>query len=402
MLRRNIKLIHVTTVPETLHFFRGEVAYLKAHGFDVQAISSPGDQAKEFHELEAIVVHAVPMARAISPVRDLVALYRLWRLLRLLKPYVVHSHTPKAGLLGTLAARAAGVPVVFLSVFGLVQMTKTGLTHRVLDAVTRLTCTLAHRVWCDSFSMRDYVVEEGLCPANKVVVLGQGSVNGVDAEYAFSPHAFTSEQRASLRAVYGIPPEATVLGSVGRIVRDKGMHELVAAWKALRDRYPDLHLLLVGPFESRDPLASDDEGLLRTDCRIHLAGLSKDVPAHLAIMNLFVMPSYREGFGVTNIEAAAMELPVVSTRIPGCVDSVQDGVTGTLVPTRDVNALVDALQAYLDSPELRRSHGRAGRERVLRDFRPGAIWEALRCEYSRYLPNRAGISSSSEAKGLDG
>ncbi len=204
---------------------------------------------------------------------------------------------------------AAGVPGVFLSIFGLVQMTKTGLAHRLLDAITRLTCTLAHRVWCDSFSMRDYIVKEGLCQANKVVVLGQGSVNGVDAENKFSPYIYTSEQRSSLRAMYGIPIEARVLGFVGRIVGDKGMHELVAAWIVLRGRYPDLHLLVVGSFESKDPLTPNDESLLRTDCRIHLAGQRKDIPAHLAIMDIFVMPSYREGFGVTNIEAECHGTP---------------------------------------------------------------------------------------------
>lgn len=379
-------------MPETLYFFRGQIGYLRANGFEVQAITSPGDLADEFRQREAIEVHTMPMVRSMSPMGDLVSLWRLWRLLRFLKPDVVHSHTPKAGLLGTLAARAAGVPVVFLSIFGLVQMTKTGSARRLLDATTRLACILAHCVWCDSFSMRDYVVKERLCPATKVVVFGQGSVNGVDAKGVFSPQAYSPEQRVALRTLYGIPAEARVLGFVGRIVGDKGLHELTAAWRILSSRYPDLHLLLVGPFEAKDPLAPEDKELLCTDARVHLAGRRTDVPLHLAAMDIFVMPSYREGFGVTNIEAAAMGLPVVSTLIPGCIDSVQDGVTGTLVAVCDVNALVGALRTYLDHPELRRRHGDAGRERVLRDFRPETIWAALRREYAYQLQERAGIS----------
>ena len=132
------RLVHVTTVPETLHFFRGQIGYLQANGFEVQAISSPGDLADEFRQREAIKVHAIPMSRSISPISDLVSLYRLWQLFRFLKPDVVHSHTPKAVLLGTLAARMAGVRVIFLSIHGLVQMTRTGWERRLLDCVTRL------------------------------------------------------------------------------------------------------------------------------------------------------------------------------------------------------------------------------------------------------------------------
>lgn len=400
MTQRKPRLIHVTTVPETLYFFRGQIGYLRAHGFEVQAVTSPGVLADESRQREGIEIHAVPMARSMSPLGDLVSLWRLWRLFRRLKPDVVHSHTPKAGLLGTLAARAAGVPVVFLSVFGLVQMTKTGWAHRLLDATTRLSCRLAHRVWCDSFSMRDHIVQERLCPAQKVVVFGQGSVNGVDAQGVFSPHTYSPEQRIALRASYGIPADAIVLGFVGRIVGDKGMHELTEAWSALRGQHPELHLLMVGPFEAKDPLLPEDEDLLRTDARVHLTGWRTDIPLHLAAMDIFVMPSYREGFGVTNIEAAALGLPVVSTRIPGCVDSVQDGVTGTLVAPRDAGALTEALRAYLDHPALCREHGDAGRARVLRDFRPETIWEALRREVAQQLQARAGISLPSQAENL--
>src|SRR5262249_32205831 len=145
---------------------------------------------------------------------------------------------------------------------------------------------------------------------------------------------------------------------------------------------------LVGPFEQRDPLLPEDERLLRTDPRIHLAGLRTDIAEHLAGMDIFVLPSYREGFGVSNIEAAAMALPVVSTLILGCVESVRDGETGTLVPPRDAAALAAAIGMYCDDPELRRTHGQAGRERVLRDFRPETIWEGLHEEYIRLLQKR--------------
>lgn len=205
---------------------------------------------------------------------------------------------------------------------------------------------------------------------------------GVDAREAFSPSRWGPDVRRAVRAEHGIAAEAPVLGYVGRIVADKGMRELASAWRNLRDRYPSLHLVMVGPFDATDPISPDDESLFREDERIHLLGLREDVARCLAAMDVFVMPSYREGFGVVNIEAAAMNLPVVSTRIPGCVDSVADGVTGTLVPPGDAEALESAIRKYLDDPALRRRHGEAGRHRAVRDFRPEGIWEPL---YQLYL-----------------
>lgn len=385
---KKVKLVHIATVAQVLDFFHGQIGYLRSRGFDVHAVTSPGEATEQFREREAIAVHAVPIAREIHPARDVVTLYRLWRLLRTLRPDIVHSHTPKGGLLGTITARAAGIKVVVLSIFGLPQMTKTGFSRHLLNLTTRLSCRLADRVWVDSFSMRDYVVRQRLCAAERVVVLGQGSVNGVDAEGVFSPAKTGPATRDAIRARYGIPDSALVLGFVGRIVADKGMRELASAWRLLRDRYPSLHLLLVGPFEAQDPLSPEDEVLFRTDDRVHLAGRRSDVAPHLAAMDVFVMPSYREGFGIANIEAAAMALPVISTRIPGCVDSVQDGVTGTLIPARDANALVTAIEAHCNDPELRCLYGQAGRERVLRDFRQEVIWEALYREYTRLLQEK--------------
>ncbi len=384
--RQGLRLVHITTVPITLDiFFRGQIGYLKARGVHVSAITSPGDRVSQIARREAIPIHTVPMKRTINPLADVIALWRLWRLLCALRPDIVHSHTPKAALLGTLAARAAGTRIVALSIFGLAQMSRKGFTRYLLNFTTRFSCAAADWVWCDSFSVREYVIRERLCPPEKIVVLGHGSVKGVDAVGIFSPANFNADERERIRAEYGIPRQALVLGFVGRIVADKGMHELAAAWREVRARHLELHLLLVGPFELQDPLLPEDENLFHTDPRVHLAGLCEDVARHLAAMDIFVMPSYREGFGVTNIEAAAMALPVISTRIPGCIDSVIDEVTATLVPPHDATALAQAIERYCDDAELRERHGQAGRERVLRDFRPEVIWEELFQEYQSLI-----------------
>jgi glycosyltransferase involved in cell wall biosynthesis len=380
--------VHITTVPESLPFFTGQVGYIKARGFDVQALSSPGKDLVRFAATERISVHAVNMARRITPLRDLVAVARLWRRLRQGQPQIVHAHTPKGGLLGMVGACLARVPVRIYHIHGLPLMTATGLKRRLLRRTERMACALAHQVLCVSHSVREVAIAERLCPADKIKVLLRGSVNGVDAVVRFNPMNLPAEARHEVRARYGIAPDALVAGFVGRVVRDKGLTELAQAWQDLRAVFPGLHLLIVGPFEPQDPLPADVEALLRCDPRIHLAGECVDMPPLYAAMDVVVLPTYREGFVVVALEAAAMELPVLATCVPGCVDAVEDGVTGTLVPVRDAAALVDALRQYLSSPELRRQHGQAGRQRVLRDFEQRVLWEAIYEEYTRLLRDR--------------
>jgi glycosyltransferase involved in cell wall biosynthesis len=380
-----VRLVHITTVPESLPFFTGQVGYMKAQGFDVQAISSPGEPLDRFAATEGISVHAIDMPRRITPLRDLVAVARLRRRLHRIRPQIVHAHTPKAGLLGMMSAWLAGVPIRIYHIHGLPFLTATGLKRHLLKRTERMACALAHQVLCVSRSVRAVAIAERLCPPDKIKVLLSGSINGVDAAGLFNPANLRATDPLDARARYRIPADAPVAGFVGRVVRDKGLIELAQAWQGLRQEFPSLHLLIVGPFESQDPLPAEVEALLRGDTRIHLAGECLDMPPLYAAMDVLVLPTYREGFGVVAIEAAAMERPVIATCIPGCVDAVQEGVTGILVPARNVAALADALRWYLCDSELRRRHGQAGRQRVLRDFAQEALWKAMYQEYARLL-----------------
>ncbi|MET0897030.1 MAG: glycosyltransferase family 4 protein [Mycobacterium sp.] len=380
-----IRLVHVTTAPQTLWFLHGQVGYLKDRGVDVWAVSSPGEMLDQFAAREGIPVHELEMARRITPLRDLATTLRLWWWLRQVRPDIVNAHTPKGGLLGMLGAWLARVPVRVYHMHGLPLMTAAGLRRRLLWWAERVSCLLAHQVFCVSDSLRAAAVSEGLCRPEKMAVIHHGSINGVAAETAFNPAAVGAMARDRTRSHSGIPLDAEVLGFVGRVVRDKGLVELIDAWQTLRVERPGLHLLVVGTLEPQDPLPPDVEQLMRTDPRVHLAGFSSDTPKFYSAMDVVVLPTYREGFGLVAIEAAAMELPVVATLVPGCVDAVQDGVTGTLVPPRDAVGLTEAIRRYLLDPDLRRRHGRAGRERALRDFRQEDIWEELYAEYTRLL-----------------
>lgn len=383
-----IRLVHITTVPMSLSFLRGQVGFMKARGFEVHAISSPAEELGAFGEREGIPVVAVEMPRRITPGGDLIALWKLRGILRRIRPEIVHAHTPKGGLLGMIAAWLAGVPVRVYHMRGLPLMTASGWKRALLRGTEKVSCRLAHRVFCISRSLRDVAIAEGLCPPGKIEVLAGGSGNGVDAVGRFSPERLGDEVRWRVRQELGIPSDARVVGFVGRVVRDKGITELAEAWESLREELPDLRLVVAGRFESQDPIPDEVARQLREDERVHLAGRVGDMPPLYAAMDIVALPTYREGFGNVCIEAAAMEIPVVATRIPGCVDAVNDGVNGTLVPPRDAPALAEALRGYLKDPELRRRHGQAGREWVLREFRQEAIWEAMFGEYRRLLRER--------------
>jgi glycosyltransferase involved in cell wall biosynthesis len=295
-----------------------------------------------------------------------------------------------------IAASLAAVPVRIYHVHGLRFTTARGLSRRVLRLTERVTCALATRVLCVSRSVADLALSDGVAPPDRTAVLLGGSINGVDATGRF--RAPSLEEVAAARAALGIPASARVVGFVGRLVREKGLVELWRAWGTLRDELPDLRLVMVGPVEPQDPIPREVLASLSGDPRVLMAGLQWDTPRYFRAFDVLALPTYREGFPVVPLEAAAMRLPVVATRVPGCVDAIVDGVTGTLVPARDAAALTAALRAYLVDPELRRRHGDAARARVVREFDQERIWSALHLEYLEQAA-QAGLTSIAPAGG---
>lgn len=384
-------VVHVFTVPVSLAFVRGQAAFLRARGYRLTVISSPGAELDEFGEREGVAVHAVSMPRRISPGEDARSLARLVSLLRRLRPDIVHSHTPKGGLLGTIAGAIARVPVRVYHMRGLPFVTARGAQRAILKSTERTSCALATQVLANSSSLREVAVEERLCARAKIKVLGGGSGNGVDCD-RFDPSRVGDGVRHEWRARLGIPDDAPVIGFVGRLVRDKGVVELAEAFREVKQRHPDVHLVVAGPFEPRDPVPPETRRALESDPRVHLLGHVTDTPAVYAAIDVLALPTYREGFPNVPLEAASMRLPVVTTRVPGCVDAVADGETGTLVPAGDARALARALDAYLGDRALREAHGQAGRVRVETSFRRERIWEALAGVYDELL-GRAPVTS---------
>jgi glycosyltransferase involved in cell wall biosynthesis len=376
-------MLYVVTHGLTVrHLLAGQLAWLRARGLDVAVACAPGPELDEAVEREGVQAFRVPMAREIAPVADLVSVARLARVIRRWRPHVVNAGTPKAGLLGMLAARLADVPVRIYTLRGLRLETTAGSRRFILTAAERMTSACAHEVIAVSRSLASRYVACGLASAAKVRVLGYGASNGIDpARLAVPPRAVTS----ALRERLAIPVDAPVIGFAGRFTRDKGIVELVDAFERVRARIPQARLLLVGDFEQGDPVPDATTRAIRGNPAIVLSGFVGDTAPYYHAMDVLAFPSHREGFPNVPLEAAAAGVPVVGFRATGTVDAVVAGETGTLVDVGDVAGLADGILRYLLDPELRRNHGAAGKERVEREFLSERIWQALLEDYDRLL-----------------
>ena len=369
--------------------------YLRKTGFHPVALCSPGPEVANFRAAESIRVVTVSMEREISPFRDLISLMRLWRTLRELRPAICNAGTPKAGLLVGLAAWMNRIPCRVYTLRGLRLETATGLKRRILFISERIACGCAHRVLCVSPSLLQRAIELRLVPAKKAVVLGFGSSNGVDPS-RFEPTAERLEEAKKIRWELGIETDQPVIGFIGRFTRDKGLPELLVAFQLVRGKVPDAVLLLVGSYEHGDQVPPETRTAIESEPNVVTVDFTRNVDLYYLLMDIFVLPTHREGFPNTVLEAQAAERPVVTTFATGAVDSVEEDVTGLLVPPGDVSALTDALVRLLLDHDLARGMGRAGRERVLREFRNEIIWGALASLYREMLKER-GLSASDSA-----
>lgn len=370
------RFVKIVTVPLSFHLGRGHAAQFAKAGYEVHAVSSPGALADEYSRDEHVPVHAVLMARRIKPWADVISFVKLYRTLKGLRPAVVQAGTPKAGVLGILAAFLLRVRVRVYYVHGLPVLTAKGLLRPVLLAVERMTCAAATHVICVSQSIRHELIAAGLCPADKTVVLGHGSSNGIDTQ-EFDRSRFTADDVQATRTRLGIPADALVVGFIGRIGREKGIEQLQEAWQDVRDGFPRAHLLVIGPDEPNDPVSPAVLEALAADPRVHLVGPDWNPAPLYAAMDLFCLPSHREGCPNVALEAAAMELPVVGFHVPGVTDAVVSGQTGELVEPFSAGKLAEAIRKYFRQPSLRAWHGRAGRSRVQTLFAREKVWAAL-------------------------
>jgi glycosyltransferase involved in cell wall biosynthesis len=363
--RKHQRLPHIlvgVTNPQTCLVLLGRVRTLREAGFRVSVLSAPGQLLERTARSERVKAYAIPMERRISPLADAVAFVRIWLLLRRLKPDIVEFSTPKAGLLGTVAAFFCRIPARIYLLRGLKLETARGLKRLLLLWAERIASYGAHTVVCNSRSLRARALALDIAPASKLVVLGEGSSKGVDLA-RFAPGA--SHTREQL----GIPHEAPVIGFVGRLTADKGLPELLEAFVAILAQEPGAYLLLVGWFDAaEDALDVGVRARIEGHPRIVCTGYVTDTAPYYRAMDLMVLPSWREGFPNVILEAAATGVPVIATYCTGSRDAVVPEVTGLLVPPGYPDAICEAVLGLLRDPDRCRRMSTAARRWVVENY----------------------------------
>lgn len=382
------KLIRITTVPISLKtLLKGQHRFMTQQGFDVLGVSSSGKELEDVAQNENVRVAALEMTRTISPINDLKSLWEFYKLCKRERPTIVHSHTPKAGIVGMLGAKLAGVPVRLHTVAGLPLMEATGRKRSLLDFVEKLTYRCATKVYPNSIGLYDFILANNYTKKEKLKVIANGSSNGIDTQY-FDSTLFSEVQKQELKQSLLLQPNDFVFIFVGRLVGDKGINELIEAFFKLPT--PNTKLLLVGPFESElDPLQPETLKVIETHPNIISVGFQSDVRPYFAVSDCLVFPSYREGFPNVVLQAGAMGLPSIVTDINGCNEIVKEGENGTILPVKNVAALVEAMQKMCsDKPYFEQLQQKA-RPMIQSRYEQQVVWEALLEEYKRVLEFRS-------------
>jgi glycosyltransferase involved in cell wall biosynthesis len=355
------------TNPETCLVLAERCRSLKAAGFRVVLVSSSGPLLDRMATEVGIETLAIPIRRRIAPLQDLLSLWRLCTALSRLRPQLTEFSTPKAGLLGNVAAWWCGVPVRVYMLRGLRLETLRGIKLKILLSAERIASACAHHVVCNSESLRARALDLGLAPAAKLKLIGDGSSHGVDVE-RFCPGP------DRMRAQLGIPGPVPVIGFVGRLTRDKGVPELIDAFERVLDRVPSARLLLVGWFdESEDGLSKELRARIDAHPGILRTGFVRDTEPYYRAMDVMVLPTWREGFPNVVLEAAATGIPVVTTLSTGSRDAVVPEVTGLLVPAGYPEAITEAILRLIRDPDLRHRMGRAARAWVIERYINGHV-----------------------------
>lgn len=375
------KLIRITTVPISFAaLLRHQMHFMRAH-YDIIAVSSPSHELKEIEEREQVSTHAINMTRKITPIKDLQALFALYKLFKIHKPHLVHTHTPKAGLLGMMAAKLAGVPIRIHTVAGLPLLEQKGLKRTLLNQIEKIAYSCAHYVYPNSNQLKKIIIEQQFASSEKVRVIGNGSSNGINTQQ-FCKSNIPLAEAEQLKKQLGFCDQDFVFCFVGRIVAQKGINELVHAFLKLKQKYGNIKLLLVGPYEQDlDPIKPETDEAIKNHPDIRWIDYQLDIRPYLNIGHIFVYPSYREGFPNGPMQAGAMELPCIVSDINGCNEIIIHKKNGLIVPAKDEKSLLDAMELLMTNKEMYHRIAAVCRHMIVSRFDQQYHWQQILNEY---------------------
>jgi glycosyltransferase involved in cell wall biosynthesis len=381
------KLIRITTIPLSLDkLLSGQLNYMNSN-YDVTAVSSEEDYLKKIGTKENVKTFNIEMSRKITPMRDIVAVVKLFLFLKKERPLIVHSHTPKAGIVAMIASKCAGIPIRLHTVAGLPLMETKGLKRSILESVEKLTYSCATKVYPNSKGLHDFIVANKFTAHEKLKIIGSGSSNGINTKH-FSPEQVSTSQQQKLKTELGIEAEDFVFIFVGRLVADKGINEVVAAFKKIVQNNLNIKLLLVGLYEQDlDPLDASTLEEINKNKNILFAGYQDEIRPYLAISNALVFASYREGFPNVVLQAGAMGLPSIVTDINGCNEIIVDGQNGIIIPVKNSDAVYKAMKEMKENNTLRTHLQQNSRTMIVSRFEQKVVWEAILEEYKSLEKN---------------
>ena len=376
------KLIRITTVPMALRYLLpGQMLFMSESGFNVLMISADGKELLDVIEKEGCPHIIVPMTRKITPLQDIRCLYQLIKIFKKEKPDIVHTHTPKAGILGMTAAKYCGVKTRIHTVAGLPMMVEKGWKYRLLRFVEKRTYVAANHVWPNSNSLLQVITDLKICDPKKLRVIAKGSTNGIDVDF-FDKATIDSQLLDKIKGSINYSSQNKYLLFIGRLVVDKGIVELLNVFATMQKTNESLRLILVGDYETAlDPLPDETTRQIDNNPSVIRISWTEDVKYYMSLADLFVFPSHREGFPNVLLQAGAMEVPLICSRIAGNVDIVTHGETGLIFDSGDQQQMQEQIQFALNNTEHIKSMAERLHNKVRQDYRRENIWQNILAAY---------------------
>jgi glycosyltransferase involved in cell wall biosynthesis len=351
--------------------------------FNVIAVSTKGDLLGKVAQREGVITKSLTMKRGVSPIRDMISIIRMYTFLSKVRPDIIHSHTPKAGLVSMIAGYLSGVPIRMHTVAGMPLESRKGLKRKLLLFAERLTYRFATRVYANSYGIERFIIDNRLMSINKLGIIRKGSSNGIDSQY-FARSPELESNAVHIRKQLGIDKETFVFGFIGRLVRDKGINELISCFAELA-KVNDIHLILVGKYENHlDPLSESSVRLIDELTNISFVGYQADVRPYFLSFDAFVFPSYREGLPNVLLQAAAMEVAILASDCTGNTDIVENEVNGLLFKTADEESLKKAMLRIITESE-RKNYIVSSRSIIENNYERQGLWNDLYSEYKELI-----------------
>jgi len=378
---KKFKIVRVTTIPLAFEkLLENQLSFLKSF-YDVIAVSSDEKKLKKFAKSQGVKWYSIKMTRKITPIIDLISLFKMYFFIRREKPDIIHTHTPKAGVIGMFAAYIANVPIRIHTVAGLPLLETTGIKRIILNFVEKLTYKFSTKIYPNSYGLKEIILKNNFTVKNKLKIIGNGSSNGIDTNY-FNPDLISKEQNQILKSNLKIQKTDFVFIFIGRIVGDKGINELVEAFNLFSKETSKTKLLLVGNFEDElDPISKSSKNIISNNDKIILAGYQNDVRPYFSISDVLIFPSYREGLPNVVLQAGAMGLPSIVSNINGCNEIIENNINGLVIKVKCIDAIYDAMIKITSDELLFNKLRLNSRDSIKIKYEREALWGMLLKEY---------------------